>query len=101
MDGSTFSALGAAITAVAADDDPKVAADFFKVLTISWTKVFKAKLFELIALASSWKNASILRGSPRSIFVRILSSTVFMLIIEAGDGGDCDLEVGLLADPPL
>ena len=35
MDGSTFSALGAAATVVVAVDDPKVAADFFKVLTIS------------------------------------------------------------------
>ena len=31
----------------------------------------------------------------------MLSKAVLMLTKVAGEGGDCDLEVGLLADPPL
>ena len=99
MDGSTFSALGAAATVVAVDD-PKVAADFFKVLTMSLIKLIRGLLLVANALVSNCKNASMRNGSLRSIRFLMLSKTVFMLINVAGEGGDCDLEVGL-DDPPV
>lgn len=86
--GSIRSELGA---------ETRAAADFFKLLTISLTRVMRGLLFEATALTSRFKNASSLKGSPRSILVRIFSNTELMEV--AGEGGDCDLEVALL-DPP-
>ena len=71
------------------------AADFFKVLTISLIKLIKGLLLVANALVSNCKNASMRNGSLRSIRFLMLSRTVFMLINVAGEGGDCDLEVGL------
>ena len=76
------------------------AADFFKVLTISLIKLIKGLLLVANALVSNCKNASMRNGSLRSIRFLMLSKTVFMLINVAGEGGDCDLEVGL-DDPPV
>ena len=75
------------------------AADFFKVLTISLIKLIKGLLLVANALVSNCKNASMRNGSLRSIRFLMLSKTVFMLINVAGEGGDCDLEVGLDDDP--
>ena len=74
------------------------AADFFKVLTMSLIKLIRGLLLVANALVSNCKNASMRNGSLRSILFLMLSRTVFMLIRVAGEGGDCDLEVGL--DPP-
>ena len=74
------------------------AADFFKVLTMSLIKLIRGLLLVANALVSNCKNASMRNGSLRSILFLMLSRTVFMLIKVAGEGGDCDLEVGL--DPP-
>ena len=90
-EGSSLSALGAETSA---------AADFFKVLTISRTKLIRGLLFVAVALASNCKNASIRRGSQRSILLLMPSRTVLILIKVAGEGGDWDREVGLLVDPP-
>ena len=54
----------------------------------------------VVALVSNCRKASIRRGSQRSILLLILSSTVFMLIIVAGEGGDWDREVGFEVEPP-
>ena len=80
--------------------ETSAAADFFKVLTMSRTKLIRGLLLVAIALASNCKNASMRRGSQRSILVLITSRTVLILINVAGEGGDWDREVGLLVEPP-
>ena len=86
-----MSALGA---------ETRDAADFFKVLTMSLTKLIRGLFWVAAALASNCKNVSMRRGSQRSILRLMSSRTVSMLLSEAGEGGDCDLEVGLLVEPP-
>ena len=86
-----MSALGAETSA---------AADFFKVLTMSRTKLIRGLLLVAAALASNCKNVSMRRGSQRSILRLTSSRTESILFREAGEGGDWDLEVGLLVEPP-
>ena len=72
----------------------RAAADFFKVVTMSLIKLMSGLLFVAIALVSNCKNASIRKGSLRSIRFLMLSKTVLMLIKVAGEGGDWEREVG-------